>query len=236
MGQKLEIGKFLSLKQQELNAEEDDLIDKLEVSTQSIHRWLQYCEYHYICLVGASEEGDLRLDRISSTGYRRAGETVTVRYVYEANIAAFLNSLHALLDSFPYLLYLFIPRGKSNFRELKWNKEFIDRYKDESFYDELMNFLLDRTFNKVKGYVNTIKHKHLIRISNKWDHLEFEEYQYRQPYRDGQGGVMYQDEVVAGENVLTFIEACHDELIPKLFSLCNSILQSKASELQGRQG
>ncbi len=230
MGQKLEIGKFLSLKQQELNAEDTDF-EKLEVCTQSIHRWLQYCEYHYICLVDASEEGGLRLDRISNPGYRRAGETVPLRYVYEAHIAAFLNSLHALLDSFPYLLNLFIPVDKPDSMGIKWNENFINKYKSMCFYDELMDFMLDCTFNKVKGYVNTIKHKHLIRISNKWDHLEFETYRYKQPYRDKQGKVIFRPEVVAGEDVLPFIEACHGELIPKLFNLGNSILHFKGSRL-----
>lgn len=102
MKQQLDTGKFLSLKKQEIDAEDSELIVKLEKCTQSIYRWLQYCEYHYVNLVDAVKEPNLRLDRILS--FRRAGETVPVRYVYEANIAAFLHSLHALLDSFPYLL------------------------------------------------------------------------------------------------------------------------------------
>lgn len=230
MGQQLDIGKFLALKKQELGTEDNDSIVKLEACTQSIHRWLQYCEYHYVNLEDSATESNLILDRISI--YRRAGETVPVRYVYEANIAAFLNGLHALLDSFPYLLNLFIPvTADPESTSIKWHESFIKRYESMAFYDELMDFLMDSTFHKVKGYVNTIKHKHLIRISNQLDYLEFEEYSYVKPYLDEQGKVTFRREIVAGENVISFIKECHNELIPKLFNLCDSVLHFKGSQL-----
>jgi len=172
----------------------------------------------------------LNLDRISV--YQRAGENVPVRYVYEANIAAFLNSLHALLDSFPYLLNIFIPvMTTTESTSIKWHEIFIEKYQNMDFYDELLNFLMDRTFHKVKGYVNTIKHKHLIRISNQRDHLEFEEYSYKEPHRDEQGKIKFVSDDVAGENVMAFIETCHDVLIPKFFNLCDSVLSFKNSQL-----
>jgi hypothetical protein len=227
--QQLDIGRFISLKKQDIGAEECDVISKLEVCTQSIYRWLQYCEYHYVNLVETATESNLSFDRISV--YRRSGETVPVRYVYEANIAAFLNSLHALLDSFPYLLNLFIPKEDPESTSIKWHESFIKKYEDKAFYDELARLFIDTTFHKVKGYVNTIKHKHLIRISNQWDHLEFEEYTYKKPFRDEQGKISFKPEPVTGENVVSFIEKCHDELIPRLFKLCESVLLFKSSEL-----
>lgn len=231
MEQQLDIGRFISLKKQELGTADSDSIVKLEVSTQSIYRWLQYCEYHYVNLMNTVTEPNLRFDRISV--YRRAGETVPVRYVYEANIAAFLNSLHALLDSFPYLLNLFIPVIEDpESTSIKWHESFIKKYEGMAFYDELIGLLMDTTFHKVKGYVNTIKHKHLIRISNQWNHLEFEEYSYKQPYFDEQGRIKFQTEIVAGENVVSFIEECHDKLITKLFNLCDSVVHFKRSKLE----
>ena len=230
MGQKLDVERFILLKKRELGAEDNDSIVKLEACTQSIYRWLQYCEYHYVNLEDAATEPNLQRDR--SLGYRRAGETVPVRYVYEANIAAFLNSLHALLDSFPYLLNLFIPvKENSEATSIRWHKDFIRKYESMDFYDELIELLMDDTFNKVKGYVNTIKHKHLIRISNKWNHLEFEEYSYMKPSLDGRGEITFQREGVAGENVVSFVEECHYTLIPKLFNLCDSVLSFKDSQL-----
>ena len=230
MGHSLEIERFLKLKKQELGTEHNDAIVQLELCTQSIHRWLKYCEYHYANLEDAVKEPNLNLDRISV--YQRAGENVPVRYVYEANIAAFLNSLHALLDSFPYLLNIFIPvMTTTESTSIKWHEIFIEKYQNMDFYDELLNFLMDRTFHKVKGYVNTIKHKHLIRISNQRDHLEFEEYSYKEPHRDEQGKIKFVSDDVAGENVMAFIETCHDVLIPKFFNLCDSVLSFKNSQL-----
>ncbi len=230
MEQSLNLGKFISLKQQEINSESNELIEKLGICTQSISRWLQYCEYHYMNFKSASKDENLKLDSFSV--YRRAGEAVSIRCVYEANIAAFLNNLHALLDSFPYLLNLFIKVvDDPNSTSIKWHEDFINKYQVMSFYDELMDFMLNLNFHKTKGYVNTIKHKHLIRILNKRDHLEFEEYSYKQPHLDKDGKLCFQNKVVAGDNILSFIEQCHDELIPKFFTLCDNILNFKASQL-----
>ncbi len=230
MRQNLEIGKFLSIKEQELGGKNDDLLDRLGICTQSIHRWMQYCQYHYVNLEGSINSTDLKMDRIGS--YRRAGETVLLRYIYEANIVAFLNSLHALLDSFPYLINLFIPVVNSpDSMSIKWNENFIKKYKSMGFYDELMGFMLDDNFNKVKGYVNTTKHKHLIRIANKWDHLKFEDYRYRRPFLNDQGCVDFHNENAAGQDVLLFIQECHDDLIPKFFNLCKSVLNFKQLQL-----
>ncbi len=230
MGQQLDIRKFLSLKKQEIEGKDNELIVKLELCTQSIHRWLQYCEYHYVNLEEAVKEPNLRMDRALS--YRRPGETVPVRFVYEANIAAFLNSLHALLDSFPYLLNLFIPvRENPDSIDIKWHRNFINKYEGFAFYDELIGLLMDSTFHKVKGYVNTIKHKHLIRISNQWDHLEFEAFTYKKPYCDEKRDIKFRLESVTDQHVMSFIEECHDQLIPKLFNLCDSVMNFKGSQL-----
>lgn len=230
MGQNLEIGEFLSIKEQELDGKDGELLDKLEICTQSIHRWLQYCQYHYVNLEGAINSTDLKMDRIGS--YRRAGETVPLRYIYEANIVAFLNSLHALLDSFPYLINLFIPVSSSpDSLSIKWNEKFIQKYKSMEFYDELLDFMIDDNFNKIKGYVNTTKHKHLIRIANKRNHLEIEDYSYRRPFLNDQGRVDFHDEIAVGKDALLFIQECHDDLIPKFFDLCKSVMNFKQLQL-----
>jgi len=65
IGQAIDLRVFIKLKQQELNSENNELVDKLEICTQSIHRWLQYCQYHYVNLGDTSKDTDLKLDRIS---------------------------------------------------------------------------------------------------------------------------------------------------------------------------
>ncbi|SFM52492.1 hypothetical protein [Nitrosomonas communis] len=228
MDNQIEIGKFVSLRKQELGSRNDELIQRLWISSQSIHRWLQYCQYHYFNLVNSTESVDLALDRISQ--YRRKGENVTVRYVYEANIVAFLNSLHALLDSFPYLLNLFIPVFQNpDSTSIKWSESFVKKYDGYSFYDELSDFMLDPTFNKVKGYVNTTKHKYLIRIANNYKNLEFEEYQFKRPVRDQNGKISFQEELLPRQDAIAFVAECHNSLIPRFFHLCGSVLASKGN-------
>ena len=90
--------------------------------------------------------------------------------------------------------------------------------------------MLDENFHKVKGYVNTIKHKHLIRILNKWTYLEFENYNFKRPFVSETGIVRFKAEESIGQDALSFIQGCHDDLIPKFFSLCNSVLRYKIEE------
>lgn len=229
MAQDLEIGKFLSIKEQELGGNDGDLLKKLGICTQSIYHWLQYCQYHYDNLDDAISS-NLRLDRLGE--YQRAGEDIPLRYIYEANIVAFLNSLHGLLDSFPYLINLFIPViDDADAMSIKWDEKFLNKYKSMGFYGKLMEFMLNDNVNKVKGYVNTTKHKYLIRIANKRDHLEFEGYRYRRAYLNEQGQLKFRHENAAGKDVLLFIKECHDDLIPKFFDLCISVIDFKELQL-----
>ncbi len=227
MDNEIEISKFVSLRRQELDPCNEDLIEKIEVSSQSIYRWLQYCQYHYYNLVNAAQPVDLLLDRFSR--YRRKGENVAVRYVYEANIIAFLNSLHALLDSFPYLLNLFIPKvNDPDSLGIRWEERFVKRYQAYPFYDELLDFLLAPTFNKVKGYVNTAKHKHLIRIANNWSSLEVEGFKFRQPVRSQNDSVRYHIEYAPRQDAIVFVTECHDVLLPQFSRLCRSVVEAKS--------
>lgn len=226
----LEIGQFVELKKKELNLNSDDLV-KLEICSQSIYRWTQYCEYHYFILIGASTEEDLKRDQYMQI--RRAGENVKLRFVYEANIAACLQSLHALLDSFPYLLNLFSPTDlNSESTKIKWSSEFVNKYKSYSFFNHLKTFMCDIRFNQVKGYANRTKHKHLVRIANKGKHLEFESFSYMRCVEKQFGVFDYKSEELINQNAIKFLEECHNDLIPKFFDLCEAVLDSKRQQLE----
>jgi hypothetical protein len=226
---KLNIGKFEELSKDTNN---QDIIKNINLCSQSIHRWLQYCKYHYYLFDSTQAEADLALDRISNN-YKRANENVSLRYVYEANIAAFLNSFHSMIDSFPYLLNLFITvESKFESINIKWHHGFLSKYKEYPFYDCLMSFMLDDEFHKVKCYVNNIKHKHLIRIMNQWEHLEFETYIYKKPELNSQGEIRFKETSVEGENIQVFMQKCHDNLMPKFFNLCKEVIQFKESGIQ----
>ena len=218
---KLNIQSFVSLKKLEQGSD----LKNIEICSQSIYRWVQFCEYHYFTLINATTKEDLRRDLHLSI--RRQGEPVKLRFVYEANTSGFLSSLHSLLDSFPYLLNLFIPVCENpNSTQIKWTQGFLNKYKEYDFFTNLIEFVQDDNFQKVKGYVNTIKHKHLIRIANKGETLEFEKFNYKLPKLVNEK-FEYLEKSVENQNVIDFIVSCYDDLIPKFFILCNAVQDSK---------
>jgi len=219
---KLNLENFVELSKEQ----QEKTLQQIEISSQSIHRWLKHCEYHYYTLVTSTSKEDLRDDRFLQL--RRKDENVQLRFVYEANISAFLSSLHSLIDSFPYLLNLFIPVfDNPNNTRIKWHNEFLCKYEKYNFFNHLIEFMLDENFHKVKGYANTIKHKHLIRVANKLDYLEFESFEIKIPIKKSNCSFDFAPKQIDNQNVLEFIEECHNNLIPKFFSLCNEILDFK---------
>ncbi|ALM70803.1 hypothetical protein [Vibrio vulnificus] len=215
---KLDISQFVSLKKMETG----EFCDNLNMATQSIAHFELYCQFHFYELLEVATPQALRLERV--------GINTNNRIVYEAHIVAFMNNLHSMLDSFPYVLNLFIPKFDVDSKTVGWNKSFIKRYKEFDFYHPLLSFFLDSDFNKVKGYVNNIKHKHLIRIANLDGCLEFETYKCKFPYLC-EGNIDYSIAEVKRDNVIIFIQGCFNRLIDKFFSLCKMILEYKKTKL-----
>ncbi|EJC6798918.1 hypothetical protein RGL59_004562 [Vibrio parahaemolyticus] len=215
---KLDISKFVSLNEKETGKR----CEKLFIATQSIAHFEAYCQFHFYELVKVATPEVLRLERI--------GINSNNRIVYEAHIVAFMNNLHSMLDSFPYVLNLFIRKFEIDSTSVGWNKKFIERYKNLDFYHQLLSFFVDVDFQKVKGYVNNIKHKHLIRIGNVDGCLEFETYKCRVPYTN-EGNILFSEIEVTRDNVITFIKDCFNRLIDKFFELCKVILAYKSSKL-----
>lgn len=228
MNNQLDLESFSRLRASVSGPVDPDTDNEIRLAGQSIHRWLKYCLYHYSNLPDSSDRSDLALDRIGQ--YQRGGESVEYRYVYEANIIGFLNSLHALLDSFPYLLNLVIPTKPTlKPRNIKWSKEFISRYESHVFYSALEGFMIGRIFNVVKSYVNIAKHKHLIRVANNWSVLELEEFEARLPAVDNSGKIVYRTSAIPRMDAAQFLAECHDELVPKFFDLCRNVTSSCGS-------
>ncbi|WP_189462738.1 hypothetical protein [Vreelandella hamiltonii] len=225
MNNELDLELFSRLRASVSGTVEPDIDKEIMLAGQSIHRWLKYCLYHYSNLPHSSDRPDLVLDRIGQ--YRRGGESVEYRYVYEANIIGFLNSLHALLDSFPHLLNLVIPT-KPTLRpsNIRWSEDFINRYESHVFYSALKGFMIEKSFNVVKSYVNIAKHRHLIRVANNWDVLEFEEFEAKLPVVDDRGKIVYRTSHIHRRDAVQFLMECHDELVPKFFDLCRDVTSS----------
>lgn len=223
MTDQLDLTSFIKLKTSMTGTVDPDATQRIKVACQSIHKWQKYCEYHYSNLPDVHNRGDLMLAGCA-TEYRRSGESVDYRYVCEANIIGFLNCLHALLDSFPYLLNLVVPRFENpDGKDIGWNGKFVESYSTFTFYESLKKFMLGKTFNVVKSYVNTTKHKHLIRIAINQGALEFDEFNASLPSENENGKIQRKDIIIPRRGALEFINECHDDLIPEFIELCRTI-------------
>jgi len=222
----LELKEFVRLRRAASGSVCEEELEKLDNASQAIQHWRLICEYHYIQLLDIVKSSHLTLDRLAE--YTRAGDPVPLRFVYEAHVVGFLQSLHALLDSFPYLLNLCIPKYEDpEDRAIGWNKRFIALYGQESFALELSELWLHDDFQSLKGYVNTIKHKRLVRVANTFQDLELESVLVRYHYRSESGEVTESERHMPRINVLRFFESCHDVLVLKLFKLCNLVQRAQ---------
>ena len=212
----LNIVSLVELMNKKLNHEE---LKCLETALQSIGKRAKYCTYHYNELVKHTEKKALLIDRLNSP----SSDNIAIRTIYEANTVAFMQNLHALIDSLPYILNI-IFKEYPNIEDtcIGWNKKFVTKYNSYNFFSELESLYFDETFHKIKGYANRIKHKHLIRISNDGNILVFEDFLY---YHDDKS------KVVKEQDVISFLTECHNDLIPKTLSLYNTIKKSKEKEI-----
>ncbi|WP_438862646.1 hypothetical protein [Neptunicella sp.] len=190
---------------------EKPILDRLNISLQAIAKRKKYCQYHFSLFQESTSSVALLKDRLEQVSY----EELSVRDVYEANSIAFLQSLHAMIDSFPYTLNLIYQKFNDvDSRQVGWNKEFIKHYKRYNFFSYLQALFENETFCQLKGYSNHGKHKYPIRIKNTFKELIFEDFTFEY------GGM----KVFASKlKVESFMTECHDRLIPKFFYLIKMV-------------
>jgi len=159
--------------------------------------------------------------------FTRAGNIYPNRTYYEAHIYAFAQSLHAVCDSFPYVVFLMLQplrhttlKGKT--KEINsrcgWSEDFLNAVREtfpsqKKLYRKLSSFMNDKDFLTLKGLVNQSKHQHLVRIQNNHTHLSFEEIEYLDKPVDGV------KQTIVGQNVKKLMRKWNNKLFPKLFIL-----------------
>jgi hypothetical protein len=215
-----ELLQVVELKKIELSRSQPLEIHRLEISLQSIAKRVDYCKYHYQEFQRNSSVKALLTERIDRTINGRS-----IRVLYEANSIAFLQNIHALIDSFPYVLNI-INREIEDIEStnIGWNDNFIKKYKRYDFHTTLNELFSDITFHMVKGFVYRANHKHLIRIKNTYDELVFEEFTYH-----SKGEI----KTLKDQNVNQFILECHEKLLSKFIGLCNQVQKCKKQEIEG---
>ncbi len=216
----LDIFHILKLKNIELSLTPSIELQQLETSLQSIAKRIEYCKYHFDEFSLFTNKKALLIDRFDSS---ITNETST-RIRYEAHTVAFLQNLHALIDCFPYTLNIIHPVTHDiENRNIGWNKKFINKYKNFPFFMKLDNLFKNENFQKIKGYANKTKHKHLVKIKNSGRDLIFDKFSY---FHNGK------EEHIVDQEVELFMMSCHNELIPQVISLGNAIVKSKEKEIE----
>ena len=236
--------KLISLKTQQINAPDIEL-EVLKKTLQSIDIRQRMGFYHFEKWMEIKDEKTsvFLANKINETPARIDAPR------FNAEVFGFLQNLHAVCDSFPFVLNLLINKIDIENPSVSWGEDFIKKYVSlslespinvngqittKTFFDALVSFQKNEYFSQLKGVVNRIKHKYLIPIMYDRGSIYFEEYSYKS-YLD-------QDQVLdkakqktsnfENQNVEKFMIDCHDRLWPDLCDLFDLLI----AELEFDQG
>ncbi|MDO6505514.1 hypothetical protein Q4506_00790 [Colwellia sp. 4_MG-2023] len=216
---KLDIKDLLNLKKEELKTDDSVEIHSLNLALQSIQKRLDYCEYYFKEFIDFSTKDDLLLELTP----KHHPNCISSRTIFEASTYAFIQNLHAVIDSLPYALnIIFTVNQTIEDNKVGWYWDFIKQFKPQPFFKSLNLMYNDELFLKLKKLSNTIKHKHLIRIKNNGYTLTFDPFSYENKKEIIE---------VPNQNVKELIIDTHDKLIPKLLDLYTQIKNAKKKEL-----
>lgn len=202
-------------KRRELSQVESELI-LLSSCIASANMQLEIARYHYDRFQKIKDKTpSLSAAKISQ---KLGGDGYVNAISINAEVIAFLKTLHARLDSFPFILNLIIRKFSIDSRDLGWNKQTLSAYapRDDEyglnldFYQKLVALNLDPKFGKLRDIVNLTKHRHSIPIF--WNGTKIV---FRENFISGNAG----DPI----EVEQFLVDCHDTLLDKLDDLFASL-------------
>lgn len=199
---------------------------KLHLALQSFAKRYSYASHYYDDFLSHSVEGKLSLERFDSSG--------NLRKNFEAPIVAFVANAHAMMDSFPFVLYLALKplcylnneerEERVSARECGWTEKFLNSIRHTypgnrtlaSLFQELIE---DENFKLLRKISNNNKHKFLARIKNDGKSLEFEI-------------IDFENNQTAHVDVKEFLVNSHDKLIPKITSLYEEVAKTALGKSQ----
>jgi hypothetical protein len=217
--QSVEFQKIKALMEGKIGALAPAEIDHLHFALQSIPKRMEYCKYHKNEFIKYSDRISLLRDRIESPN----DEEISIRTIFESNATAFIYNLHALVDSFPYLLNIIFRIKDINSSSIGWGRDHLKGYKNYPFYRNLEEFQKKSLFRILKGITNTSKHKYLIRVKNDYKTLSFEEINYEENT---------DKKIMRDVPIEKFLLDSYNQLIPELIDLLNIIIEFKITEIE----
>ncbi len=210
----LDIRLISLIMENELNETAPETLKLFDIAIQSIPKRIAYCKYHLSEFNTHSTSVALLKDRFEP----QKDDELSIRTLYEANAFAFINNLHALVDSLPFILNIIFNTKEIDNTRIGWNPDFIEKYKDFPFSSRLENFQKNQLFIKLKGLTNTSKHKYLTRIKNDFKKLSFETISYRENK---------EEKLISDVDVEQFMIDSYNTLIPELIWTINLIIIAK---------
>lgn len=123
--------------------------------------------YHYINWC-ENEECGLYAAQLS---LKLGGDGYVNTPKYNAEVLGFLQNVHAICDSFPYLLNLYFRAFDFKSKNIGWNDKTMSAFREMTtisgetdLLKELEKFNKNKIFQNIQNIVNTAKHKHIIPI------------------------------------------------------------------------
>lgn len=194
---------------------------ELEFALQSFAKRNEYSALYYDKFRDSASEGKLAFERIDSSG--------NLRNHFEIYATAFIANAHAVVDSFPYVVFLClqplrfihsktlhekkITANSSNWTDI-FHTSLLHTYPGEErlamLFGSLMN---DNDFLLLRKMSNNHKHKFLSRIINDRKELKYEI-------------INFDTDEISHINVEEFFTRIHNSLLPRLFNLYNELAKT----------
>ena len=210
----LDIEHISSIMEKALKDTSPETLKLFYFATQSIPKRISYCKYHLSEFNTHSTSVALLKDRFDP----QADDELSIRTIYEANAFGFINNLHALVDTLPFILNIIFNTREIDNTRIGWNAEFIKGYRDFTFFSRLEDFQKNHLFVKLKGLTNTSKHKYLTRLKNDFRKLSFESISYRENK---------EEKLISDVDAEQFMIDSYNTLIPELIWTINLIIEAK---------
>ena len=171
----------------------DPLRDEISLIFSTIHKRSNFSALHYHEFKKCLADNRLEMER-AGISFTDVGMIHDNRVHYEANIFAFSQNLHAICDSFPYVVMCLL--GPLTYTDKKtkqkwiltnkqcgWNDIFFKAIAETvpqltAFLKRLHHFSKIKEFLILKGLVNQCKHQHIPRVLNQYASLHFESIEY----------------------------------------------------------
>lgn len=194
--------------------------EKLDLAFQSFVKRNLYAHYYFNEFIENSDKSLLALETIDNSG--------NIRTKFEAPAVAYVANAHAMIDSFPYIIFLALrplkyPKEDNGILktvkikpgDCGFNKNFhqslTTTYPEHKRFIKLYNSLMNnKDFALLRKMSNNNKHKFLTRISNKKRVLRFEI-------------IELESDKIFHVEVNKFLARVHNKVLPKIYTMYDEL-------------